>query len=312
MRCTTVLCAVALGIGSTAAEAASRDTTWLSYLAPASCEPPPVFAKRVRDRIGSDPEMRVSVTIQEGFVATLRLEDGERIAERQIRGASCDEVVRALALVVAIAHGNRRSEPEPPASLSLKQDPRPEIRAPLARPEREPAPSSRGSTDERGHFGAGAFFIHGPLPHLGGGLSLFGRWALAPFALRAGISAALPQTLRTSLGDASLMWATSYADFCVPVRLATVTLLPCSRLELGGLRSDGAAIANPETALRPWILLGVGAGASMKLSRVLSAGIDTRIGVPLVSHRYMLASGEFAFNTASVVVQGETWVGVSF
>lgn len=135
----------------------------LEYEAPSSCPDAAELQKRVRARLSQgriakprEPERAFDLFVSregEGLVARLFMDDPERRrAIRELRAESCEELVDAMALVVALAiaanEGEIAREPPPirfshsPSGLPTPLAPSNSPSPPIAKPPPSPAPIS--------------------------------------------------------------------------------------------------------------------------------------------------------------------------
>lgn len=242
--------------------------------APASCPDEAAFLREVRQRtqhfrIASDDEQEartVKVTIVESgasFSGTLEvLDPGGDASVREVPGESCEEVIRALALMTALTVDPDVSTkdrdpagepaPTPPAQpASPAQAATPRILAP---PVREVRTGWHWSTGIDGQVMSRAS------PKLGVG----GTWFIEAEApgtstanpsVRAGVffdrsSATLP-----SGAGGALVWSAALLEAC-PIRVALISTrllaFPCAATHLGVLYSHGEHLAESKNALQWW------------------------------------------------------------
>ena len=65
-----------------------------------------------------------------------------------------------------------------------------------------------------------------------------------------------------------------------------ISLAPCALLGAGVLRARGSATLNPQTELRPWLLVGVSALLDISLTRRMVLSGNAGLGRPLVRDQF--------------------------
>ena len=228
---------------------------------------------------------------------------------RSVAGASCDEVLSALALIAAVlVDPNALREPSPPLADHVEPPPVP----------RPPSPSRRWG------FGAGVGFglESGVVTH-----SLFGESAQLEAALggeglvspRFALAwvAGLPDEVRFTAGTAHVSWSTARASGC-PLRLPiyrSLTLRPCAAFDVGRLRVSGDERSFQPTSQRVlWLALGAVGHFELRPISPLLFGLDAGIVLPLSRDRFYF-DRETPDNTLRIPGIGFTLrlgVGVSF
>jgi hypothetical protein len=194
--------------------------------------------------------LRIEVTPREHRVLgvlELRLLEGEP-TRRELLGASCEEVVRSLVLVVALALLPLASPAPATSSPSALPPPRP---PPLPSPPPlapRPAPSARWTT------GAEVAVMNGLGPRLSPGLGLWLQRAWGPWSARLG-GGYWPHGA-TSAGPfrAEFLAALLDASFCRRVtRTSELELAACATLQAGRLKARGLSVEEPRAEQRPWV-----------------------------------------------------------
>ncbi len=135
---------------------ANEPTVELDYEAPAACPTDAAFRSEVRARIAERPtaaidarRFRARIVESQGGTYLGTLETADPPSVREVSGASCEEVVRALVVFVALAVSPPASE-EPSSSTVVA--PPPAVTAP---PRSEPPPKQQPERPVRGPFGLG-------------------------------------------------------------------------------------------------------------------------------------------------------------
>jgi hypothetical protein len=229
---------------------------------------------------------------QEQINGVLLLRDGEgHPTLRVIPGATCEEVVAALALTASLLiDAQRRATPAPAASAPPASTENP---APARSPEPRPPPvapvdegSERSSSaDEHSTFGIrvglGVAAEQGVAPSLAtaGALDLSvesrGPRIIEPL-IGATLERTFTQTVTQAQGEATFRWTALRLGVC-PLRLLTegrLVLRPCGFFEGGALEADGVNVAAPDGVNRPWWAVGASGRLELGLFEPLSALLE--------------------------------------
>ncbi len=284
---------VALGLLSTGARSAGAQTEvgqeriQLEYSVPASCPPRSEFERNVTARtrlarfVDGEHDRAFVVEVVSspaGFDGRLSQQGG---AERTLSDKDCAEVVRALAVILAVAVDPEAalraptdpgasgdpvpaSGPLPPPPAPIPANPPPASAPPL--PYRPPPPSvSARPIKLSGGLGPVAFVSAGVAPVAVFGVGLGSRFDLEGDGYKFGGGVSV-LTARTGLlgpdADASrYTWFAVRLDACPLVFELTdgVELSPCAQADFGFLRGQGVGVVDSETQTGPWLALG-GAG----------------------------------------------------
>jgi hypothetical protein len=285
----------------------------VELVAPAECgrEPdlfPMVVARtrRARPAQGAEPARRFRAVVSreaDAVVGTLLAEslDGTT-STRLVRGGACDEVLSALALVVAVAVDPRAlaasvpSTPPSPGAAPAAPSAGPTAPRALERPAGEriaPAADGRAAS---GSFEIGAAFL---VLRGAGPSALFGAEATAGrsfgrpgwWAPLVQLGAAYARAPREQLdrGTASFEWVATTLHAC-PSRIPfaeAVELAVCARAELGVVRGTGDGIAHPQSASGVWGSVGAGAIVRIPLGAAWSARAGAGAGAALARHEFV-------------------------
>ncbi len=276
---------LAFGMALAGHAAAAPQPFHVTYEAPAGCSSRAAFvaelsARTPRARLAAADETAATfdVTLSDRVTdvlgrLTLREIDG-RETPRAVAGATCEEVVSALALIAAVLvdpEALSRSEPD------HAQRPAPEPRRPA----------------RRAHFrfggGAGAALDSGIAPELA--LSAFfeldaeHQSATGARGISFGIAAQRTRsdTVDTGAGRADFTYTGARGWFC-PLSLPStglVSFTPCAALGVGTLRGVGSATLDQQTVTRPWLSLGPLARLELRPTRFLSFTLDGEAVVAL-------------------------------
>ncbi len=238
----------------------------LTYAAAPDCPSEQAFVAEVRERTslfepveGSEAERTFAVelaptqmdTVVGRFTAAIA---SEKPAAREVEGATCPEVARALAFIVAMS-----VDPEAAAPQTSQ--------APAATHEAPPHPVERRGALQLA-AGAGGSAVGGVAPEILPVLGVFlearlERESVLSPSLRLGAHRGSSAHVEVgSAGSAAFTWTTGNLELC-PARwaLGAFALLPCARGDLGALQGEGASIAQPHDSTRFWLDLGAVARA---------------------------------------------------
>lgn len=309
----SALCTLAVSL----ARASAEDLALTSYEVDPSCPAQDVFGARVLARLGErspSPEgVQLGVEIVRGtspeqpgvFEGRLHArEEGAMASTREVQGASCAEVVEALALLAAlsletrsIASASEPVEPPPPP------DPPPAATrwrvGPLALALAQSAAAPEGA------LGAG----------VGVGLQLPAYGALRPWVMLSVYrtlqsSAALPD----SIAQARFHLTAVYTVAC-PVRWpaeSSWSLRPCVDFDVGRLTGRGLGSDRIETRRGLWASAGLaGRGEVHVWGPVWLAALVGAV-VPLARHEFYFAPDAVVFRVPAIGWRGAGFVSLLF
>ena len=297
---------------------------------------------KVRSATEGEPARVLRVEVQEGAKDSQGSlvvvgADGAASSVRRVRATTCDDVVRALALVAALAI-------DPEAKTAPRVDPSPLPQAPDAEP-----PPSATAPDAATETGASTDAGASPPPRtiarnaptappkpleppeppaktavsLGLGLGLEGATVLearpSP-VLVLGLDVARNRLLSpwlalrlarsfegeaaTSAGTAKLVFSSAALEGC-PLRLRLaepLALSPCARVAFGFVEAEGAGITTPASALRGWGDVGMHARAALHLAGPVH--LDGHVGArfPLFRDTYFVDAATTLYEIPRVVL----------
>jgi hypothetical protein len=309
------LLALGFSLAAPAAWAGGTGAGELEYRAPDGCPTSAEFSAEVARRTpeweARRAELVVAVEVTpdaSGLVGRVRFERAGRETVRELHASSCGELVRALALIVAILI-------DPGADVT----PAPPRRTPTVSAPEPPAPPPPAAIPS-------LFFIAGPelvlqtgvVPGLGVGERLFvalGREG-AVWASSARLSA-------TRLhGDAVSAESGAEASFeLVSARLeASVIRFGWGRLalepglffELGRLRVEGQHPLGAVTRERLWATAGVSVRPSVTLARRLVLGLALGAHVPLLRYDFAFIGENRLYQNEALGFDAALTLGVRF
>jgi hypothetical protein len=316
--------AVSLGREGTAsgqAEAPEADAVLhLDYSAPPACPDANAFraalsTRKRRVASGERVAESVSVTVTESRGrARGRLvirAAGRDVGAREVDGASCLEVVQALALVAALdldaAPAAPRAHPVLPPDVHELP---PEDARPVAPPPR--APSWQLAVGAHGSmmvgvadgllFGAPVFVDFASASHA----------VVAPSA-RIVFEGTVSGESQEAVGALRFTWLAGAVEGC-PIRVGTTALhvQPCARVEVGALTGSPENVSFGHGATEPWLAAGAVARAVWAPTRLIFLEIEGGGEAHLLRPQYSFLPGttDFPPRVASALV--ELGVGVRF
>ncbi len=216
------------------------------------------------------------------FTGTLAIRDAEGPETvRDVRGATCSEVVSALALIGALTIGAEAAPPSPPAPP----------------PPPSPPPPPPPPSPERGWqlaVAAGAALEGGVAPSVvgafGGRIEIRAR---RPGGFSPSLSLGLVRSLETTTavrtgGSATFVLTTGMLDLC-PSRWATdrLSVAACLRGELGVLAGEGEGVTPPRADAPAWAALGALVRGELLVVSPVSLAVTGGPRTPLVRTRYI-------------------------
>lgn len=326
-----------------AASARAEATGTVEYTAAPGCPPADVFVQQVAARTpvfrerAADHAIRVELVSEPGGVlgrASLVL--AGHAAERELRAARCEEVVEALALVVAILidpNADTRPiavttappeetppEPATPAPPAVVREPVP-VREP--RPVRkppEPAPAAPARSGRAYRFVAGAHAASvgavapeltlGPRVFAGVDLRAGAPW---PSSLRLSGARLFSRTLREGEGSATLVLDAGRVDACfLRLREGRLALEPCAGIDLGAVRVDGEHPLGGSDHTLLWAAAGGLVRSTVTVLDWLVGEAEIGLDVPLVQYRYSFRGQEPLFQSGRAGLHLGLGLGVLF
>jgi len=276
----------------------------LVYEAPPECPDKASFLEQLRAQTPNarpldegTPARTLAVRVSrdgEALNGRLHIEELDgATSTREVSGAGCEEVVSALALVTALAidAGPISTPPAPTASPKLPPPPRPRPSSPPPSPPK--ATFTTAPPAARWELGvqAGAFGAIAPDLAWGGIVfvdrSEWGRTGLA-YGFRVGLSLVQSPTVSRSEGQASFQWAAVRLSGC-PLALTAfaLTARPCAGLDVGALTGEGAGIARPLRATRPWVAATLSARVAVLFAGRFVAEVEAGLTLPMIRDRFV-------------------------
>jgi hypothetical protein len=189
-------------------------------------------------------------------------------AVRDVRGATCDEVVAAIALVAALAIEEQAPKPEPRVVTPVVPD-----------PERRWRLAAGG--------GVGMFTGMAPTARMGAPIFLEAAREHGP-QLRLAFDLTTRDDVIDDAGSTSFRWTAGRIDGCPFVwERGAFELAPCLGLELGVTNARGVDVAMAAASDRPWITPAAILRLGVRFGRATVAA-EGSVGAPLVRDRFLI------------------------
>jgi hypothetical protein len=348
-------CLVAMSMPAAASAADEPEALYLGYGAPSACLDAEAFVKEVRARttrfrlVASADGVRAFlvwiVGAATGYAGDVRVLDREGgITQRAVRGASCDEVVAALAFVMAVSidptasgapaadvTGARPPAASPPptegqpapavstgppnVTFSPPVEDAPAVRA------GEPAPPQTGGASPAWHVSAGAGAsleavaapgtVAGDFAFAGvSGESVHGLWP----ELRVAFVHARSGTLDAPPGQVQLEWNFGRVDACPtrwPLR-APLRVRPCARADVGALSASATSVHDAQSRVRAWAALGASVRAEWAPLEQLVLGVEGALSFPVVREQFFIAPAPIVYQAPAVAAGAAVGLAVHF
>jgi len=300
---------IAIRAGSIAAlftAVAAAGDFHVDYSAPPACPDRAEFVRAIEQRVPDwhhregATERRLALDVRRtnaGFVGRLTL--GTPEDAREVEGAECETVVRALALVAAVSldpSAARDSAPEVPPTNAPAPTPTPRPApapaAPLP-PQPEARPRTTRSPEFYFGFGAAGGLLFGPAPSV-----LYGAELRAEigdrerrFLLRAAGARLVTGSIPLEGANVHFGLSAAELDGCYrPVRAEAIDLSGCLVVSAGELSAEGergGALVEGGSSSKFWGAAGARFGVFWTPLRPLELGAEAGASVPWVEHSYV-------------------------
>ncbi|MDF2692327.1 MAG: hypothetical protein K0S65_710 [Labilithrix sp.] len=264
-------------------------------------------SERVRRAEGDEPAKHVSIEIvklKKGSVGRVSIEGAE---SRTIAGATCLEVIDALAIVTALSL-------EEPTERPVAVRPVPTHRVVTIREETpEPAfvaPSSPKPWRWAVGVGVDAFFTSGVDGIITAPISLeYTNGA----AFRLDLARGSSDVVRHPSGPgARFTWTTARLDACVPRSRSRFDLLPCVGLESGALQGEPVDVVHPRDTVRLWLAAHVSTRVAVRLAGALDFEVEGGVAFALSRPEFVVDPDFPIYRPATVVVHARSGLVVHF
>jgi hypothetical protein len=298
----------------------AKEPVRIDYHAPASCAPAAEFTNLVlvhagRARIANEGERARSFMVRvepegdrlRGRITIRDVEGTE--AERVVSGQTCDEIVRALVLVTALAI-------DPDAKIEITEPPRPSFPEPVSPPPPAPAPPESPPPEPapvwHPRFGAEVGVRTGVAPktvvapgaELAIGMDPRGAWA--PEA-RLVIAGATTGSFATPIaGRARFDWVAARVDVCpLALRLSdALATRPCAAMELGIVHAKGYDVFDAQGSTRPWRAPGALVEGLWDRYAPFAVGVEAMASFPLTRDKFSFVPRTDLFQAPHIAWMG--------
>jgi hypothetical protein len=316
-------CVVIAGLAllSTARAEAVSLPIHVEYRSGEGCPNEAAFAARLHERMmggaGSeiDRPRRVLIAVDgsgEGAVGQLTIEgrSGETTT-RQISGPSCEQIVDALAFVVALTldpAASARAAPAPPSAGPPADAPTEQAtRAPPGATWRLSAAAHASMT---GAFPPGLQVSVPVFVELGDEFpATLNRWTPA---LRAGFERSFGASMQVPQGSARFVWTVGRLDLCASLSVAPrLRVGPCLGADMGEI--DGAgSIARPRQASPFWFALGGIVRGRWQVRSPVFLEVDAGAVVPVTRNAFVFDPDTLLYQVPAVSERVSGGVGAYF
>lgn len=238
------------------------------------------------------------------FVGRLTLVDpssGAPLGDREIREESCEEVVLALALFLAVALESETEDADVPSARPPESEPLATSRAARPGDAKTAAPpvvmAARGGT---WNIVAGAHAVTGRTPEVAAGasaaLELRSRieWPVVPYA-GLGVDLVPYSTASEGRGQIIFGWAALVGTACAAFERVRHRFLAgrwepwvCARAEAGGLRAVSRGFDINQAKIRPWLAAGGELGIACWLSPDVAVTLGGGASLPFIRQAFIV------------------------
>jgi hypothetical protein len=279
------------------------EAEWLRWRAPASCPDAARVHEAITARLGREldaTEIEVDAVVQDrgsnGLALTLRTTRAGIADARELTSGTCDALVDATALVVAVAidpiaavttlQAIRAAEPAPEAPAIEEAFVPPPAPIPEAVPERPKTTTTVDAPVPRRRrldvlLAASGGVETGAMPGPSGGPNV----AVAIAWPRARIEVAgfylAPRDSITGEGTVRVQMGVMSARACGRLRSGRFEAPLCAGLEIGASRGDGIEVVDPRTAHGRWIAPAASAGALGWVTPRVALGARVELAIPV-------------------------------
>jgi hypothetical protein len=318
--------AVLLAARSTAAQPATvAIEIGLDYEAPSGCPDPSELERQIAERSSrirvaktGNSELDFGVQVEAGWRARIAVKSGHgEPTVREVSGETCQEVVAAAALIVAVL-----ADPDAPPPSEVERPGAPP-RAPAPKPppttmaERELGHREPDAGGWRWAFGLQLTFESAPAPGTLVTPRPFvalerrpGAEVVRPTA-RLSVARGSSGSIETKSGSAELTWTTARADACAALGGdRSLWAEPCAALELGSLRGRGFSTEDPGDETLFWLAPGALARGGFGVAGRLRFELQLGLVFPLRRYRFFFGPDETAHQVPAVGATGGFGIGV--
>jgi hypothetical protein len=320
--------ALAILLAGGSARGADTTPVRLRYTAPAECPDRGGFFEQVRARTklarlarASEPATTLIVRIKHvpgGSAGTLEVSaPAARTARREVKAASCEQVVVALALMTALAIDPDASTEPVPKPPPAAPKPQPQVLS-KAEPALKPAEQPTAALT-LWKVGVSVELLGGIAPELVPAVRPFvelDREGHGPWGVATRLSVARLQTTvdaESSGGAEFRLWSGRLEGCPAHLRAARpVWISACVAFDFGELTAGGFGVTPAERVSRPWLAAGEITRLELRLFGALALEAAGEIMVPLVRDRFFVRTDETLHRTPAVAGGGAVGLGVLF
>jgi len=287
----------------------------LDYQATVSCADEPQLLAEIRRRaphavrVGQESahEVRARVrvdTLDERRRGVVDVDTRDGTTHREVEGAECAEVVRALALIVAMA-----LEPEGAPAESQPLERTPDRKAPL----RATSPSKRPAVEWGAGLSVGLQGGVAPSPTLSEGLFVqIGRWRDRGFSANVRLAGLHARGSESASGGVAHFELLSLRLASCPYRVgARLQLSGCVSFDWGRLEGSGSETIAAQPSSAPWLGPGAFVDAAIELLPPLHLQLEMGAIFPLARDRFYFGPDETVHRIPAVAGYGGLNVVVS-
>lgn len=312
--------------------AAERPALALDYHAPAECPSRATLEEQVRARVptgwlaGADTR-RFDVTIERTsgseLVGRLQVHRPTReLHVREVQGTSCDAIVKAIAVFLAIALDPASDEP-PASSPSAPPKSASRLRPPSTGAPRAPSSVTRApphaSPAPRWIWSSGAHASLRGMPNAGWGARIHAEVTRARPKSSVGASARLSwgwsdfAVSSAGGGETSFRLQVARLEGCARIALVPqVTLAPCAAFELGTLAGTAPEVTRTIYTTTRWSAPGGSLRAAYSPLAWLSVELEGGLFVPLARSTFVLLDPyRFVFRPPWIVLDAGAGVSLN-
>jgi len=278
----------------------------IEWDAPEGCPGALEVYARLSNVLGSEPDTlgklsRVRGTVLRagtGYRLVLETLEHERRSSRLFEASSCDELVDAATLAIALALAPEGEAPggagEPRVEPSVTPSPAPP--APSVAADRELSESEPGAASYGGVANAAAVVEYGALPRAAPGVAIGAgvRWG-APSVHLQGVWLA-PERLSVAPGrEIELELMTAGLRGCYELRSAAPRLDACLGVEAGRMQARGLELQGAREVSDLWLAAGAALDARWALSHAIAVGARAEPMLPFERKEYTVNGSDAVF-----------------
>jgi len=300
----------------------------LRFTAPAGCPDVSQLTGEIQEFTEADTQadsqlqtepLFVDAVVQaarEGFLLSLSLHDNGKDKQRVLVAPTCEEVVHAAALIIAMAVDTSVQSRQQREDAIVRPNgchcrirditamiigeplrcPKPETSAPPNCPSAAVVtpPQTKESIQRRDarpyRVGLSAFGSYHLLPKFALGQAVFAAYQAHRIRLEVALSEVTVASMRGTFprtADFGLYRASSKG--CWSVAGTSWFVGPCAALEGGLMRAQGHGVPDPRKLFAPWFASSVGAVAEAPITEGARLGFTADLGLPILRETYVIS-----------------------